>query len=193
MIEKISCAIVKKFEAFDIVNNENRDIYLFGTYQGLVLIINLISMILIGIAFGQIFECLLYMLLFIPMRSFAGGYHASSPQRCYVYSMACIVLAMLIIKFTVFNLVIYYIASIISGAVIFNLAPVEDQNKPLDKVEIIHYRVRTQVTLVIEGLFFVVSMTLNWNTGMICTTLSLVTLCLMLIAGKIKNKLIRRQ
>lgn len=53
MLQKVSCAIVKRFELFGLVNDENREIYLFGSHQLLMLLINLISMIFIGILFHQ--------------------------------------------------------------------------------------------------------------------------------------------
>lgn len=187
MLQKISCAIVKKFELFGIVNNDNREIYLFGANQLLMLLINLISMIFIGILFHQTAQCLLYMALFIPLRSYSGGYHACSSRRCYVYSMLCITMAMVIIKIDLLDTVTLSCITAICGAIIFKLAPVEDCNKPLDDVEIIHYRVRSQVVLVIEGLFLIASLTLKWKTGVVCTTLAFLTLCLMLVFGTIKN------
>lgn len=187
MLQKVSCAIVKRFELFGLVNDENREIYLFGSHQLLMLLINLISMIFIGILFHQTAQCLLYMALFVPLRTFAGGYHACSSRKCYVYSMLCIVAAMLIIKLDFFNFAVYYGVAVVCGVIILRLAPVEDKNKPLDDVEIIHYRVRSQVVLVIEGLFLIVSLTLKWKTGVVCTTLAFLTLCLMLVFGTIKN------
>lgn len=187
MLQKVSCAIVKRFELFGFVNDENREIYLFGSHQLLMLLVNLISMIFIGILFHQTAQCLLYMALFIPLRTYAGGYHACSSRKCYVYSTLCIIAAMLIIKLDFFNFAICYGVAAVCGVIIFRLAPVEDQNKPLDDVEIIHYRVRSQVVLVIEGLFLIASLTLKWKTGVICTTLAFLTLCLMLVFGTIKN------
>ena len=187
MLQKVSCAIVKRFELFGLVNDENREIYLFGSHQLLMLLINLISMIFIGILFHQTAQCLLYMALFVPLRTFAGGYHACSSRKCYVYSMLCIAAAMLIIKLDFLNFAMCYGIALFCGAIIFKLAPVEDKNKPLDDVEIIHYRVRSQVVLVIEGLFLIASLTFKWKTGVVCTTLAFLTLCLMLVVGTIKN------
>lgn len=187
MLQKISYAIIKRFELFGLVNDENREIYLFGSYQLLMLLINLISIISIGILFHQTAQCLLYMALFIPLRTYAGGYHACSSRKCYVYSTLCIIAAMLIIKLDFLNFTTCYGVATICGVIIFRLAPVEDRNKPLDDVEIIHYRVRSQVVLIIEGMFFIVSLTLKWKTGVICTTLAFLTLCLMLVIGIVKN------
>lgn len=33
MLQKVSCAIVKRFELFGLVNDENREIYLFGSHS----------------------------------------------------------------------------------------------------------------------------------------------------------------
>ena len=193
MLQKMSGAIVRKFELFGLVNNENRDIYLFGIQQFLMLVINVISMIFIGVLFRQTIQCLFYMALFIPLRSYAGGYHACSSRRCYVYSMLCITIAMIIIKIDLLNTVSLSCIAVICGAIIFKLAPVEDCNKPLDDVEIIHYRVRSQVVLVIEGLFLIASLTLKWEIGVTCTSLAFLTLCIMLVIGTIKNTMLKKK
>ena len=193
MLQKISGAVVRKFELFGLVNNENRDIYLFGIQQFLMMVLNLISMIFIGVLFQQTIQCLFYMALFIPLRSYAGGYHACSSRRCYVYSMLCITIAMVIIKIDLLNTISLSCIAAICGAIIFKLAPVEDCNKPLDDVEIIHYRIRSQVVLVIEGLFLIASLTLKWETGVICTSLAFLTLCIMLMIGTIKNSMLKKK
>ncbi len=128
MLQKMSGAIIRKFESFGLVNNENRDIYLFGVQQFLMLVINVISMIFIGILFRQIIQCLFYMALFILLRSYSGGYHACSSRRCYVYSMLCITMTMVIIKIDLLDTVTLSCITAICGAIIFKLAPVEDCN-----------------------------------------------------------------
>ncbi len=189
MIQKISSAIVKRFELLGIVNNKNRDIYLFGLQQFLMLLINLISMILIGILFRQTIQCLFYMALFIPLRSYAGGYHASSSCRCYVYSMLCIVAAMLVFKMDLLNITLSSFIAVVCGIIIYFLVPVEDNNKPLDDAEITHYRFRSRVVLIIEGLLLITFTTLKWETGVVCVSLAFTTLCLMLLLGIIKNSI----
>lgn len=187
MIEKISNAIERRYELFDIADNKNKSLYLFGTYQCIMLIINVVSMIFVGIAFGQLTHCLLYMAMFVPMRVYAGGYHASSPKKCYVYSMLCVVSAMVIIKYGFFNVIISDIIAIINGIIIFIIAPVEDSNNPFDQSEYEYYKQHTRVILVIEGIIYIVLHVLKFNLCVSCVSLSFVTLCLIMLAGRVKN------
>jgi len=187
MIERISNAIERKYEAFDIANNKSRPIYLFGTYQLIMLLLNFISMLFIGFAFGQLTYCLLYMAMFIPPRVYAGGYHASSPKKCYIYSMLCVVLAMFIIKYGILNIVICDIITMVSGIVIFIIAPVEDGNNMLDDKAYERYKLCTRVMLVLEGMIYAAFHVLHWNVCVSCISLSFGTLCLIMLTGIKKN------
>lgn len=187
MLHRISTALVKRLEEFGITSESNRDVYLFGMHQILLLLINLMSMTAIGILFHQLWQCLLYMVLFIPLRIYAGGFHACSPYRCYFYSIGCIIIAMLLVRFDCLGFLFCGILSTFCGIVIFLLAPVEDHNKPLEDVEIIHYRVRTQIVLVVEGMLLIVFESLDWRTGTVSITLAFSTMCLLLLIGKAKN------
>lgn len=68
---------------------------------------------------------------FAPLRTVAGGYHASTHTRCYLITTSVYCLCILIIKYVE---VLYYhllTASLIVAAVVFLLSPVAARNKPL--------------------------------------------------------------
>lgn len=101
--------------------------------------------------------------------------------------LGCIIIAMLLVRFDCLGFLFCGILSTFCGIVIFLLAPVEDHNKPLEDVEIIHYRVRTQIVLVVEGMLLIVFESLDWRTGTVSITLAFSTMCLLLLIGKAKN------
>lgn len=55
--------------------------------MGITVLINLISTIVIGVIAGNVFESIAFLVFYIPLRSYAGGYHASTPRRCYFISI----------------------------------------------------------------------------------------------------------
>ena len=63
--------------------------------MGITVLLNLISTIVIGVIAGKVFESIAFLVFYIPLRSYVGGYHASTPRRCYFISIV-IIMAMLL-------------------------------------------------------------------------------------------------
>ena len=148
MLTKLSDTITDILIANNTIKPEDRELYCYGVRHGLTLIANVLTTIVIALVCGELWQCLVFMLSFILTRRYAGGYHAKTPLRCYIYSNALIFAALLIIKFLSLGIFICGCLSVISGTIIFFLTPVEAANKPLDEKERTVYRIRTRIILV---------------------------------------------
>lgn len=140
------------------LSEDDREIYLFGFTQGAILLLNILTSLCIGIALDMLLEVVIYMVCFIPLRIFAGGYHAKTQLRCYIISSFATVFVLLGIRFLQdYNGMLEWIMLLISTVVIWHLAPVEDDNKPLLAVEVLKYKKRVHkilfVLLVISLIF----------------------------------------
>lgn len=139
-----------------MINAEDREIYHYGIQQFFIITLNLLLSVIVGIAFQMVWQCGLFICSYIPLRSYAGGYHAKTQLRCYFLSVSLIMLSLMIVKYITYNFfVIVFIGFCVLG--IFLLAPVENQNKPLSEKEVIRYRKKARWILVVEvictGLF----------------------------------------
>ena len=124
--------------------------YLFGFTQGIILLLNIITSLCIGIMMNMLLEVIIYMSCFIPLRIYAGGYHAKTQLRCYVMSSITTVIVMYLSNILQRNSgLVEPIVNIISVCIIWSLAPVEDNNKMLSIEERLVYRkkVRSILTL----------------------------------------------
>lgn len=81
---KLSHKICRNLEQSGIVKAEDSELYIYGINQILFAILNLSSALIIGVICGVFFEVALFMVAYIPLRSFAGGVHAKTPLRCLV-------------------------------------------------------------------------------------------------------------
>lgn len=79
MFSAISESITKKLEEAHAIKSEDREIYLYGVKQGLTILLNLITICAIGIVSKMLWQSILFMAAYIPLRSCAGGYHAKTP------------------------------------------------------------------------------------------------------------------
>ena len=170
----------------NVIKEEDAEIYIYGINQLFVSVLNVSSALIIGWVFGAVLEITVFMAAYIPLRTFAGGYHAKTPTRCYILSLIIIIIVLVKIKYFHFFDIIYYIVLTAEVLIILLLSPVEDKNKLLNVTEQKVYKRRvafiTLAELVIILLFKVIGLD-NLFTVMIY---SFVVVGCMLIAGKIK-------
>lgn len=189
MFARTAEIITQKLQANSTVTSEQYDICRFGFQQGLAVLLNLLTTICIGAIMGEFWQSVLFMVAYTPLRSFAGGYHAKTSIRCYVYSILLIITVLFSIKLRLFNNFICIIAFLTSCVIIAILSPVEDFNKPLDYIEIKVYRKRTLVIVSIESMVFIISYLLNWKNVVICITCVFMVMAFILCVGKCKNNI----
>lgn len=140
MVSELSQKIVDSLVKKEIILPEQKEIYLFGAEQVITTIINFVTAILLGICFGEILHALFFLIAFMILRSYSGGFHAGTPLKCYLLSVASILAVLSAMKFLEFNGLICIGLISFSGAVIYCLAPVDTENKPLDEIEHLIYR-----------------------------------------------------
>lgn len=191
MFAKIAEKLADSLEENEIIKHDDRELYVYGLDQGFSIILNIITTLLIGLIFNTFFQLVVFMAAYIPLRSFAGGYHAKTPLRCYIFSIVMLVLVSLGMKNLVFSDLVNYVVLAISVFIIFVLSPVEDKNKPLDKIELKVYRKRTLLILLVELIICILFSVLSIYKPFISITYALVVIGIMLLIGMIKNKIMR--
>ncbi|MDD4565549.1 MAG: accessory gene regulator B family protein [Eubacteriales bacterium] len=173
------------------ITSEDKDLYEYGVRQGIILIINLITVVVIGLLMGMVWQSLVFMLAYNPIRSYAGGYHASTPLVCYLISIPFMLIILTGIKMIPWNGYICAAVLLFAGMVLFKLAPVEDLNKPLRQIEITVYRKKSRIIAVVLGCTAV----LLWLTGLKQISASIImalfVIAVMLILGVLKNNKVK--
>lgn len=119
----------------------------------LAIIINFVSALLIGYVCGMWWYCIILLAAFIPLRSYAGGYHARGYISCYFESCGLLAMILLTIKYIALDgnmLASIWQLFFVSVIVILRLAPMADENKPISEKEAKVFRRRTRIILVVE-------------------------------------------
>lgn len=171
----------------NVIKEEDAEIYIYGINQILVSVLNVSSALIIGLILGMLLESIIFMAAYIPLRTFAGGYHAKTPTKCYILSLIIIIIVLAGIKYISVLDIVYYVVLTAEVLIIILLSPVEDRNKPLDEIEEKVYKKRiifiTSAEFVISLLFKVIGLDNLFDV----VVYSFVVLSCMLIAGKIKS------
>lgn len=192
MFVKLSEYITQRLENEKVIQPDNRELYKYGFQQGLILLLNFATSVVIGVIFGRILESILILAAYIPLRSYAGGHHSDSSEKCYIVSTMITIIWMLILKFSELPASCWGIILLIGTAVCFILSPVENLQKPLDESETKVYRKRSLIVLTVEASLWICS-AYFMRIFVQIIPLSVFTEAVMLITGKIKNKRITKK
>lgn len=135
MLTKIAMSLTNRLKRSGIVSAEAEDIYIYGFELVISFLFSTITILLIGIIFKLYFETLCFLLIFIALRSFTGGYHANKYWRCNIITLGSYLSVMLLSKCVVPDIVFYIIIFIVGLLLIIFKAPIENVNKPLSKTQ----------------------------------------------------------
>lgn len=108
MVQEIVEKIIEKQLKEKMITAEDANIYRYGYALVFEVLINIIMAVFIGIVSGDLVEILLFLGLYIPLRSFCGGWHADKVWKCTIYSNLILVVMALFDDYCVelFNTII---------------------------------------------------------------------------------------
>lgn len=134
---------------------EDRDTYIYGLEIILSSLIVTGSLLTLGIILNKFLLTLIFILIFVILRSFTGGYHSQKFQSCLVISLSIYTSVLLLNYFVPVNLKdeIGIISLIACGLTIYRFAPVEHKNHPLLEEEKRKYRKISRVIISLILLF----------------------------------------
>lgn len=175
-----------------VIETEDYEIYEYGIWLMLAMLANIATILFIGLVMGMIGSSLVFLIVYIPLRRYAGGYHAGSAIRCYADSVLCVILLFTAMRHFYFPMLWGVVIAVLLGISIVCLCPVEDYNKPLDQTQKKVYKKRAVVIYLLECLLYVVALKYRFYQVSDVIVGSSLLLCILLWSGVVKNRLIRR-
>lgn len=177
-----------------IVGIQHRDVYVYGLevilLNGSLLIVFLIASMLSR----TMINFLAYLVFFLPIRVFSGGYHAEKSESCFVLST---IMYGLSIAITAFFPLLYQnwkwiVAGIISVIIILIFSPMVNENNPLIKAQQKRNRIIVCILLSVDLVVFILSCNLNWRIA--SNELVFISMnALLLIIGRLKQILLEKE
>lgn len=161
LAEDITFLLIKN----KIVEIEKREIYIYGLE---VILLNgglLITFLIISLLCGEMVNFLAYLIFFLPMRLFSGGYHAETSERCFVLSTITFGVSIAASKL----IPLLYISNTgkiigaVSVIVILVLAPLINENNPLNQTQRRRNRIILCTLLFIDLVFYILSCNYAWT------------------------------
>ena len=189
MINKISSKIVEILVKHSLVENEDKELYLYGFFILLSQILYFIIVITIGILFNVIFESIIFYITFQFIRRYAGGYHAKTETRCEILSTLSILCCIVLIKLSkMYDIRIALLSvSLVFAVLIFILCPLDTPEKPLNDKEYKYFRKISWIILSLIIIAIIVSLYFKFNVVFAPCCASLILEGVLIGTGQIKK------
>ncbi len=162
--------------------------YAFGLLIGQA--VNLLIACLLAVMLKEYWTVFVFLLSFIPLRSFAGGHHADNYSTCTILSALMLLGICMMAKMVPEDAVIMVnlVSGAVSGALVCLLAPVEAHNKPLDQTERRRYRTCSRMIWLVETLAWLLCYRAGARKVSLAIALGHLALSVLLCAGVVKNR-----
>lgn len=193
MFHKISKRIIAYAIEIDTLDKDKLEEYIYGLEISLSVLANYLSVIIIGFIMNMVWQSVLFLFLYVSIRRFAGGFHFSSQIICYLSMCIICPAVLLIIKYSGNNSVIYSVIMTISTITLLILSPVPAVEKPLDLKEKIVYGKIARIMIIITAIIYVALYFFHQLYIMKIISVTICTIAILGIAGKIKHNLYKNE
>ena len=143
--------LVTRLIEHQILKEEDYELYLYGFSQLAVIACHLAAYLAIAFFYQEAGLLIVFLAAFIPLRSYAGGYHATGQLTCFLVSVATVFGILTLMKFEVISPIGYMVLAVVSYFVIMWLAPRESKNKPYEEGDKAFFRKRSLWLLHVEA------------------------------------------
>lgn len=191
-MKSISGTIANTLWTQGIIQEEDIDTCRYGLDVFISSALEIASILIIAAFVGNFIEAVLLFTAFIPLRVYAGGYHADTKLKCYLISLGVygIFSAIMNILPQVLYSVLSLSVAIFSLIMVLITAPVVHKNKTVNDIERKYYRkfsiwicsIETTIILLLTAIFpkspYIVSLAI----GQAAVTISMIAA---IVKGKI--------
>lgn len=141
-----------------IITEDLIEIYQYGFQCFLELSMSTVCSIIIALFLGMLPECLIFFLLYIPIRSFGGGLHMKTYFACFIGSCFILTASLLAVKYLTIPIPLSFALYLFAAILILFIGPVDHPNREVDAQENHTFIKRTYFSMLISfllALFFI--------------------------------------
>lgn len=195
MLSKLAKSTAHFFVCRNIIECEDEEVYAYGTELLYSAALNILLAIIISLITNTVYPTFLFMLSFVIIRQYIGGYHAKTHIGCMSILGTVLVLFSRLVYFipSESEMVISTVLTAVSAVLVIVFAPVEHPNKPLSEHEKNSLRKRGIIAVTITSILIIMASLFEFTRrcGMYITlgifTASVAMFC-QVIKYRIKNE-----
>lgn len=165
MIQIIVDALVNKQSQSHQMTDEDEKLYRYGYILLCEVALNITIALVIGIVFSKIKIIMFFLCMYIPLRSFCGGWHADKIWKCTVISNVILILQVfclenLLSQLSTETMLLVFFLNMIC---IFCVAPVETEMKKISHEEKYIYKRKIKIIFVLHLIIISINTLCNAN------------------------------
>lgn len=170
-----------------LIREDDAAIIQYGIYGLISTAFNIATILVIGACCNCIVESILFTVIFYFLRIYAGGYHTATPGKCYFFSVLIAFFNFGIIHKLSLGFITLTLILIPASIIIFFMAPIDSNNKPLEQLEKEIYRKKTRRIIAISIFLYFIFFFLKyhpicWSISIVCADVSI-----LLTIGAMRN------
>lgn len=131
MENKLSKRICSLLLKWGVITAELEEVYIYGFELLISFLFSTFTVLLIGALLHQMICTLIFLLIFIFVRQFTGGYHAKTYFRCQFCTISSYLIVLTLSLNTTIPIWAFLILGIVGLTVIGAWGPIENPHKPL--------------------------------------------------------------
>lgn len=158
-MKSISDNITTKLESQGIIQKEDVDKCKYGLEVMLSSLFEILSILIFSVFIGNFLETVLLFASFIPLRIYAGGYHANTKLKCYLISVAVYIIFTLVLYILPRELYLWInvICAVFSITMVIKFAPIVHHNKSVNDIERKYYRKFSIIIVLMETMIILIA------------------------------------
>lgn len=146
----------------------------------------------VGVIMHSFWECLVFIILFSAIRSYAGGYHADTRIQCFIQSVLTFVIVFAVLKVYTYFMPQLLVSSVVFAISLWFFSPIDTENRRLSAEECRTFRKKTRIFLCIEAIIAVISYLLDFGSISCAVMLAVITSGVLMSVGYIKDDINRK-
>ncbi len=192
-MKNISNGIADMLWTQGIIQEDDIDKCKYGIDLFISSFLEIISILAIAAFLGNFIETVLLFVFFVPLRIYAGGYHADTKLKCYFISLVMYGFSYTLANITPSGMfvLINVIGTLFSLIMVLIMAPIIHINKNVNDIERRNYRkISIEICLVETTIILLLTMTIPKNIIVTYLTVGQVSVAISMLAAIMKKHII---
>lgn len=192
-VKNISNGIADMLWTQGIIQEDDIDKCKYGIDLFISSFLEIISILAIAAFLGNFIETVLLFVFFVPLRIYAGGYHADTKLKCFIISLVMYGFSYTLANITPSGMfvLINVIGTLFSLIMVLIMAPIIHINKNVNDIERRNYRkISIEICLVETTIILLLTMTIPKNIIVTYLTVGQVSVAISMLAAIMKKHII---
>lgn len=152
MLRKLSNKLTQRLVNNEIITTEEFDIYVYGFELLLSFLFSTSIILIVGLCLRCMIETIFFLVIFISLRSFTGGYHALTYTFCNFVTFTVYGVIMLLSNYLPISIKLFLLLLLTGIIVLIVFAPVKNPNKIILPQKSIQHKVTSILLFVAFGI-----------------------------------------